>query len=162
LGCLNPKTAAQVGPDYTHGYWGLCGPLSASGDPYAYGRQQALQALQAISQLPAVGGHTLFADVEAGFRGWGKRATPAQNASLLEGFLEPIAGAQYIPGVYISHYDRDTLFPASYAPSVPFVYWVAGGPQAGTMCAPCDPSCDTLTPTRELWINAVQYDTFGG
>lgn len=162
LGCLNPMTAAHVGPDYTHGYWGLCGPLSAPADAYAYGQQQAVQALQAVGQLPTVGGHTLFADVEAGFGGWGGRATPAQNAALLDGFLETIAGAQYIPGVYISHYDRDTWFPASYAPNVPFVYWVAGGLQAGTMCAPCDPSCDTLTPTRELWSNAVQHETFGG
>lgn len=167
LDCFDPATAAQVGPDFTHGYWGLSGPAGGDSsvptptDPYEYGKQQALAALQAISQLPGIGGHTLFADVEYGFGGW-DGTTPDQNVALLNGFLETIASAQYVPGVYISNYCRDNWFPADYAPKVPFVYWLAGGELAGTMCAPCDPTCDTLTPVRDGWIATVQHASFGG
>lgn len=164
LNCFDPATAAQAGPDYTHGYWGLCGPNYAvdPSDPYGYGKQQALDALQAISALPAINGHTLFADVEYGFGGWANGASHAQHAAVLDGFLETIAAAQYVPGVYINNSSRNNWFPAGYAPRVPFVYWVAGGPWAGSMCAPCDNACDTLTPTRDAWNNAVSKETFGG
>lgn len=164
LNCLDPQTAGQVGSDYAHGYWGLCGPHFATdpADPYAYGRQQALDALKAIAGLPAVNGQTLFADVEYGFGGWADGATPAQHAAVLDGFLETVAAAQFVPGVYINNSSRDDWFPASYTPRVPFVYWLAGGEWAGTMCAPCDATCDTLTPTRDAWNNSVSQESFGG
>jgi hypothetical protein len=164
LNCLDPETAAQVGPDYTHGYWGLCGPNYAFDptDPYAYGKQQALDALQAIAALPSINGHTLFADVEYGFGGWANGATQEDHAAVLDGFLETIAAAQYVPGVYINNSSRDNWFPEGYTPRVPFVYWLAGGEWAGTMCAPCDSTCYTLSPTRDAWNNSVSQETFGG
>ncbi|HEX6797417.1 MAG TPA: hypothetical protein VF116_06860 [Ktedonobacterales bacterium] len=164
LNCLDPDTAAQVGPDYTHGYWGLCGPNYALDptNPYAYGRQQALDALQALAALPSVNGRTLFADVEYGFGGWADGASQAQHAAVLDGFLETVAAAQLVPGVYINNSSRDDWFPAGYTPRVPFVYWVAGGEWAGTMCAPCDDACNTLTPTRDAWNHDVSQANFGG
>ena len=80
------------------------------------------------------------------FGGWGGDATQKDMAAVLDGFLTGVADAQYVPGVYIASSRRDTWFPSTYLPAVPFVYWVAGGPYAGAMCAPCTPDCDTLTP----------------
>ena len=164
LNCLDPGTAAHVGPDYTHGYWGLCGPNYALDptNPYAYGRQQALDALQALAALSSVNGRTLFADVEYGFGGWADGASQAQHAAVLDGFLETIAAAQLVPGVYINNSSRDNWFPAEYTPRVPFVYWLAGGEWAGSMCAPCDNTCNTLTPTRDFWNRSVSKASFGG
>jgi hypothetical protein len=164
LNCFDADTAAQATPDFTHAYWGLCGPHYAptASDPYAYGKQQALDALQAVSQAPAVAGHTLFADVEYGFGGWADGATQAQHAAVLDGFLETIAAAQYVPGVYINNSSRDEWFPSGYAPNVSFVYWVAGGEWAGTMCSPCDDSCYTLDPVRDLWNTGAGQQSFGG
>jgi hypothetical protein len=162
LDCFDANTAAHVGPNYTHGYWGFAGPAGAD-DPFAWGRKQALDALAAVSTMPGIGGHTLFADVEFGFGGWnGAEAHPDRNARLLDGFLTTIAAAQYVPGVYINNHDRDAWFGGDYRAPVPFVYWVAGGPHAGRMCAPCDPTCDTLTTVRQLWSDHVSQETFAG
>jgi hypothetical protein len=111
---------------------------------------------------PGVGGLTIFADIEAGFGGWGDGASQQDVASVLDGFLTGIASAQFVPGVYIAAADRDAWFPSDYLPAVPFVYWVAGGQYAGTMCAPCMPDCDTLTPVYQIWNDAVQQETFAG
>jgi hypothetical protein len=161
LGCFNAGTASYVGPDFTHGYWGLCGPNNAT-DPAVYGRLQAQLAIEALQANPAVGAKTFFADVETGFGGWGDPATPAQNAALLDAFLSTIAAAGYIPGVYINDNSRDAWFAPDYVAAVPFVYWVAGGPDAGQMCAPCTPNCDTLTPVQQMWDADVSKYTFGG
>jgi hypothetical protein len=161
LNCLDARTAAYAGPDFTYAYWGLCGPNNAT-DAANYGRLQAELALAAIHSRPEVGGQTFFADVEYGFGGWGDPATPAQNVALLDAFLSTIAGAGYTPGVYINNSSRDSWFPSDYVAAAPFVYWMAGGPQAGTMCAPCQPNCDTLTPVQQLWDQFVSQETFGG
>ena len=161
LGCFDAATAGYVGRDFAHGYWGLCGPNNAT-DPVSYGRLQADLAIASLQANAAVGAKTFFADVETGFGGWGDPATPQQNAKLLDAFLSTIAAAGYVPGVYIDDYNRDTWFPSDWVASVPFVYWVAGGPSAGTMCAPCAPDCDTLTPVQQLWDSDVSSNTFGG
>jgi len=163
VGCFIPDTSAATGADFTHGYWGLCGPtLSTASSPFAYGQQQAAAAVAAWQNTPGVAGLTIFADVEAGFGGWGGAATQKDMAAVLDGFLTGVADAQFVPGVYITNYSRDTWFPGSYLPAVPFVYWVAGGLYAGTMCAPCMPDCDTLTPVYQIWNDAVQQETFAG
>jgi hypothetical protein len=162
-GCFNPETSAAVGEDFTHGYWGLSGPgLSTTTSPFAYGQQQAQAAVAAWQNTPGVAGLTIFADVEDGFGGWGAPATQVDMAAVLDGFLTGITDAQYVPGVYINSSSRDTWFSSSYVPAVPFVYWVAGGLYAGTMCAPCTPDCDTLTPVFGIWNDAVQQETFAG
>lgn len=162
VGCFNKHTSAYVGDVFTHGYWGVSGPNLANGDPFAYGQQQAQAALDAWKNTPGVAGNTIFADIEAGFDGWGDPATPAQNAALLDGFLTTVAQANYVPGVYINNSNRDNWFPSDYVPAVPFVYWVAGGPYANSMCAPCAKDCDTLTPVAQSWRDAVAKETFAG
>ena len=162
-GCFVPETSAAVGEDFTHGYWGLSGPgVSTNTSPFAFGQQQAQAAVAAWQNTPGVAGLTIFADVEDGYGGWGTPATQVDMAAVLDGFLTGIADAQYVPGVYINSSSRDTWFPSSYVPAVPFVYWVAGGLYAGTMCAPCTPNCDTLTPVFGIWNDAVQQETFAG
>lgn len=162
VGCFNKHTSAFVGDNFTHGYWGVSGPNLANGDPFAYGQAQARAALDAWKHTPGIGGYTIFADIEAGFDGWGASATPSQNAALLDGFLTVIAQATYTPGVYINNSDRDNWFPHDYIPAVPFVYWVAGGPHANSMCAPCADGCDTLTPVVQSWRDAVGNESFAG
>ncbi|MGZ3583416.1 MAG: hypothetical protein ACXWQR_12360 [Ktedonobacterales bacterium] len=162
INCFNKHTSAYVGDVFTHGYWGVSGPNLTEGDPFAYGQQQAQAALDAWKNTPGVGGYTIFADIEAGFDGWGDPATPAQNAALLDGFLTTIAQANFVPGVYINNNNRDHWFPSDYVPAVPFVYWVAGGPYANSMCAPCAKDCDTLTPVAQYWQDAVGNETFAG
>lgn len=164
LNCFDRQTAATVGPSHTHAYWGLCGPAGIE-SPYAYGQDQALQALAAVASFESNGlvqNRTLFADVEPGFGGWDGPATSEQRAALLDAWLKTVAAAGYIPGVYINNSNRDSWFPPHYTAAVPFVYWVAGGQHAGTMCAPCDPSCDTLTPVRKLWDAHIAHETFAG
>lgn len=160
-GCFDDATAAYVGPAFTHGYWGLCGPNYAS-NAADYGRQQAQMAMDAWNSNPSVGGRTIFADLEDGFGGWGGPATQADNVALLNAFLVAVSGEGFIPGVYINRNNRTQWFPADYKAPVPFVYWVAGGRLAGTMCAPCQPHCETLHPTVNAWTSDVQRDTFGG
>lgn len=162
VGCFNKHTSAFVGDNFTHGYWGVSGPNLTDGDPFAYGQAQARAALDAWKHTPGIGGYTIFADIEAGFDGWGASATPSQNAALLDGFLTVIAQANYTPGVYINNSDRDNWFPHDYVPAVPFVYWVAGGPHANSMCAPCAQDCDTLTPVVQSWRDAVGNESFAG
>ncbi|GEM_PF-708209 len=163
VGCFNPDTAAMVGDQYTHGYWGLCGPnLATSTTPFAYGQQQAQAAVTAWHNTQGIGGLTLFADVESGFGGWGDGATQKDMAAVLDGFLTGVANEQFVPGVYINAASRDAWFPDSYVPAVPFVYWVAGGQYAGMMCPPCAPDCDTLTPVYNAWNAAMQQETFAG
>lgn len=164
LNCFDPATAAQVGPDFTHAYWGLCGPNYSPDptNPYDYGKRQALAALNAVAQIPTIAGHTLFADVEYGFGGWADGASQAQHAAVLDGFLETIAAAQFVPGVYVNNSSRDNWFPDGYTPNVPFVYWLAGGELAGTMCPPCDPTCYTLGDVRIGWNTTVSQASFGG
>jgi hypothetical protein len=166
LACFNVDTAKAVGLDYTHGYWGLCGPnfMGASGyaDAASYGASQAQLALAAWKATPNCGGQTIFADIEAGFGGWGGPATVDQHAALLDAFLETISQAGYVPGVYISDSCKMNWFPPNYVAAVPFVYWVAGGPFAGTMCAPCAMNCYTLDPTAQMWQQSVSLEVFGG
>lgn len=178
MGCFNPNTAQLVGENFTHGYWGLSGPNLASpltaasptstspliptNSPYAaYGVAQALAALVAWQDTIGVAGKTLFADVEAGFGGWGGPMTQRQCAELLDGFLVTIAAAGFVPGVYINNSSRDNWFPSDYVAAVPFVYWVAGGPAAGQMVGPCILG-DTLGGTASLWGQQVQQETFAG
>jgi len=161
LDCFDAETAAYVGREFTHGYWGLCGPNDVA-DPAAYGRLQAELAVEAMRAHPAAGALTLFADVETGFGGWGDPATPERHAALLDAWLKAVAAAGYIPGVYINDSSRDAWFPPDWVAAAPFVYWVAGGQYAGTMCAPCQPDCDTLTPVQQLWDAHVSRAVFGG
>jgi hypothetical protein len=163
VGCFIPETSAAVGADYTHGYWGVSGPnLSTSTSPFAYGRQQAGAAVAAWQNTPGIGGLTIFGDIEAGFGGWDNGATQQDMAAVLDGFLTGIVNAEFVPGVYIGSASRDAWFPSTYLPAVPFVYWVAGGPYAGSMCPPCMPDCDTLTPVYSVWNDAMQQETFAG
>lgn len=161
LNCFDRETAAAVGPDLTHGYWGVCGPNNTA-SLFAYGQEQALRAVEAVAANGLVSGRTLFADVETGFGGWGDPATSEQHAALLDAWLKTVAAAGYIPGVYISDSNRDAWFPSGYRAAVPFVYWVAGGPHAGTMCAPCQSNCDTLASVHQLWDDHVSRETFAG
>jgi hypothetical protein len=164
LDCVEQDTMGYVGQDYVHGYWGLSGPNGAA-DPYAYGQQQAQAAITAWRTIPGIAGITIFADVEFGFGGWNKQPTAEQqqqDVQLLNGFLTTIAQAQFIPGVYINNNDKTNWFPSDYISQVPFVYWVAGGPESGTMCAPCAPICQTLPPVMQSWKNSVSLETFAG
>jgi hypothetical protein len=163
IGAFDQHTAAQVTPAFTHGYWGLCGPNAMPSqvtDPGSWGQQQALSAIQAWNTNPVVGGRTLFADIETGFGGWAKSA-PADNVALLNGFVQTITQAGFIPGVYLNRSERDLYFPQNYAAPVPFVYWFAGGKYAGTMAGPCQKG-DTLQPTYTAWNTGVQSEVFGG
>ncbi len=166
LTCFNADTANAVGIDYTHGYWGLCGPnfMSAAGysDPASYGAMQAQLAIAAWNANHHCGGTTIFADVETGFGGWGDPATPAQHAAMLDAFLETLAQSGFVPGVYISDSAKASWFAPNYVAAVPFVYWVAGGQYAGAMCAPCTTNCYTLGPTATMWQQAVSQEVFGG
>jgi hypothetical protein len=164
LNCVQQDTMNYVGQDFVHGYWGLTGPEGTT-DPYAYGVQQAQDAITAWHNIPGIAGITIFADIEFGFDGWAQQPTAdqqAQNVKLLNGFLTTIAQAQFIPGVYINDNDKTTWFPADYISQVPFVYWVAGGPLSGTMPAPCDPVGLTLPPVVQSWQTTVQNETFAG
>jgi hypothetical protein len=164
LNCVQQDTMNYVGQDFVHGYWGLSGPEGAT-DAYAYGAQQAQDAITAWHNTPGIAGITIFADVEFGFGGWAQQPTTdqqAQNVQLLNGFLTTIAQAQFVPGVYINDNDKTTWFPADYVSQVPFVYWIAGGPLSGTMPAPCDPVGLTLPPVVQGWQASVQNETFAG
>ncbi len=160
--CFDENTAAFVTPAFTHGYWGVCGPNDRPSDPAGYGREQADAAIAAWNSNVNLGGRTIFADVESGFGGWGAPATKADNVALVNAFISRIADAGFIPGVYINNSDKANWFPADFKPSVPFVYWVAGGKLAGSMCAPCKTGCDTLGPTADAWKTYAQQLTFGG
>jgi hypothetical protein len=166
LACFNVATAQYVGLDFTHGYWGLCGPNFMTSanmtDPAAYGAMQAQAAIAAWNANHNCGGKTIFADIEAGFGGWGAPATQQQHAAMLDAFLETLAQAGFIPGVYIADDAKSLWFPTSYQAVVPFVYWVAGGPYAGTMCGPCAQNCYTLAPVAAAWQTAVSQEVFGG
>lgn len=164
LDCVQQDVMGYVGQDYVHSYWGLSGPDGVT-DPYAYGKQQAESALNAWHNIPGIAGITIFADVEYGFGGWSKQPTPDEqqrNVQLLNGFLTTIAQAQFVPGVYINNNNKATWFPADYISDVPFVYWVAGGPESGIMPAPCDPVGLTLPPVVHSWQSAVSQETFAG
>jgi hypothetical protein len=164
VGCFDAETSGFVGQDYTHGYWGLAGPVGAT-DPFAYGQEQARAAVEAWNNTPGVAGITIFADVEAGFGGWYDPPTAeqqAEHAALLNGFLTAITDAHFVPGIYINNYCRDTWFPTGYTAPVAFVYWLAGGKYAGTMCAPCAMGCDTMSPVATAWDAEVQHATFAG
>ncbi|HEX6543263.1 MAG TPA: hypothetical protein VF040_16020 [Ktedonobacterales bacterium] len=164
LDCVQRDVIDYVGEENVHGYWGLSGPTDVA-DPYAYGQQQAQAALNAWQNTPGIAGITIFADVEYGFGGWTKAPTPEQqqrNVQLLNGFLTTIAQAQFVPGVYLNNHDKMTWFPADYISQVPFVYWVAGGPESGTMCAPCEPICQTLPPVIHSWKSVVSQEIFAG
>jgi hypothetical protein len=163
-GCFDAAIAAHVTSARTHGYWGVCGPnsrLTGVVDAAAFGAQQAHSALEAWNSNPAVGGRTIFADVESGFGGWGAPATIADNVALLDAFLRTIAQAGFVPGVYINRTEKLVWFPATYVADVPFVYWVAGGRLAGAMPAPCGPG-DTLHAVYDAWMSDVRDETFGG
>lgn len=160
--CFDENTAAYVTPAFTHGYWGVCGPNYGGSDPAAYGREQADAAIDAWNSNVNLGGRTIFADVESGFGGWGAQASKSDHVALVNAFISRIAEEGFIPGVYINNSDKANWFPADYKASVPFVYWVAGGKLAGTMCAPCKTGCDTLGPTVDAWKSDTQHLTFGG
>jgi hypothetical protein len=160
--CFDENTAAFVTPAFTHGYWGVCGPNYGGSDPAGYGREQADAAIFAWNSNVNLGGRTIFADIETGFGGWGAQASKDDNAALVNAFISRIAEAGFIPGVYINNSDKANWFPADYKPSVPFVYWVAGGKLAGSMCAPCKTGCDTLGPTAQAWTSDTQHLSFGG
>ncbi|HEX9067852.1 MAG TPA: carboxymuconolactone decarboxylase family protein [Ktedonobacterales bacterium] len=162
LDCFDIDSAQRVGPAFTHSYWGVCGPTYANGDPSQYGDQQAGLAVDAWNRSLYAGARTIFADVEAGFGGWGTGATPAQNAALLDAWLKRITAEGFIPGVYINNSNKRDWFPTGYVAATPFVYWVAGGKKAGSMCAPCQSHCDTLRPTFSAWMSTTQNETFGG
>jgi hypothetical protein len=161
-GCFDENTAAFVTPAFTHGYWGVCGPNESDADPAAYGRQQADAAIEAWNSNVNLGGRTIFADIEGGFGGWGAPASRDDHVALLDAFISHIAEEGFIPGVYISNNDKANWFPGGYKPSVPFVYWVAGGKLAGSMCAPCKMGCDTLGDTVDAWKADAQSLSFGG
>ena len=166
LTCFNVDSANAVGLEFVHGYWGLCGPnyMRSAGfsDPEWYGVMQAQQAIAAWTANQHCGGKTIFADVETGFGGWGAPATAAQHAALLDAFLTTLTQAGFIPGVYINDNAKSNWFAPNYTAAAPFVYWVAGGPYAGTMCAPCAANCYTLDATASMWQQAVWQETFGG
>ena len=160
--CFDENTSAFVTPAFTHGYWGVCGPNEGDSDPTTYGRQQAEAAIEAWNSNVSLGGRTIFADVESGFGGWGAPATKDDNVALVNAFISRIAEEGFIPGIYINNSDKANWFPSDYKPSVPFVYWVAGGKLAGSMCAPCKEGCDTLGDTVDAWKADTQYLSFGG
>jgi hypothetical protein len=160
--CFDENTAAFVSPAFTQGYWGVCGPNFGASDPAAYGREQAEAAIEAWNSNVNIGGRTIFADVESGFGGWGAPASQADNVTLVNGFISRIADEGFIPGIYLNNSDKANWFPADFKPSVPFVYWVAGGKLAGAMCAPCRTGCDTLGPTADAWKSDTQHLAFGG
>jgi hypothetical protein len=163
-GCFDTGMAVHATPSRTHGYWGVCGPNSKPDrvvDAAAFGALQAYSAIEAWNHNPAVGGRTIFADVESGFGGWGAPATQADHVALLDAFMRTIALAGFVPGVYINRTEKLAWFPAGYVAGVPFVYWVAGGRLAGSMPAPCGPG-DTLGAAYAAWLSAARDETFGG
>jgi hypothetical protein len=165
LACFNIATAEYVGIEYTHGYWGLCGPTFAADggfeDPATYGASQAAAAIAAWNANHHCAGKTIFADVEEGFGGWGGLATPQDHAAMLDAFLRGLAQEGFVPGVYISE-SAKVWFPPEYRSIVPFAYWVAGGPHAGEMCGPCADQCYTLGPVEGFWQETVSQTVFGG
>jgi hypothetical protein len=160
--CFDENTAAFVTPAFTHGYWGVCGPNYTDSDAASYGRDQAEAAIAAWNSNVNLGGRTIFADVESGFGGWGAPASKDENVALVNAFIGRIADEGFIPGIYINNSDKANWFPSDYKPSVPFVYWVAGGKLAGSMCAPCKTGCDTLGDTADAWKSDTQLLSFGG
>jgi hypothetical protein len=170
--CFDVNSAAAAGYFFTHGYWGLAGPGSRPpdlADNYLWGRRQAFKAADAWSTGPRanlVGGQTIFADIEAGFGGWG--TDQAANADLLNGFLDAIVERSLSPGVYMNISQVSTTFSPGYVPSKSFVYWGVGTinglcvccPSVNN-CSPCNPGCDTKPPVQQNWTNGVFHACFG-
>lgn len=173
-------TAAAVGAARTHGYWGLAGPASSAAAAMTapsgaiasglfasahsaasvFGQQQAMAAISAWGAA-GIQGRTIFADVEAGFDGWGDSVPPEQCAQLLDGFLATIAAEGFEPGVYINNSSRG-WFPGNYRAAVPFVYWTVAGVSQDQLCPPCAQGCDTLSSVAQEWQQTIAQTTFAG
>jgi hypothetical protein len=179
------STAARATPSgAVSGYWGVEGPFAAPSGMAAYdwGHLQGQTAVRAWNQNPYCCGANVFADLESGFGGWfDPQGAPHQdlNASVLNGWLDAVVSTPAVlcegsttrltPGVYFNMSDSGSWFSGAYMPSQPFVYWGVGNIQgvcacscATANCAPCDPSCDTLSAVEERWQAAVVRQCFAG
>ena len=185
--CFDFSAARVATPPYTYGYWGLQGPGKNPGlaSAHAWGLAQGEAAVGAWMEgtyANHVFGQTIFADIEAGFRGWAdpQSVPDAQilNQQVLNGFLEAIASQTQFrgtlkPGVYIHARDingpNHHYFGPIYSPSQPFALWITGpiggtsvcGPAVGG-CAPCDPNCNSAEAIRQNWDRSVRHACFGG
>ena len=129
--CFDEQTASDAGYAYTYGYWGLEGPGLKPGSiatNYDWGVAQGNSAVSNWESGPYagyLGGQTIFCDIESGFGGW-STTDQTGNADVLNGFIDAIHSASFVPGVYINMDHIGTYFSTSYSPNNPFVFWATG------------------------------------
>ena len=148
--CLFEYEAAVIArPERTYGYWWMYGPLKrGSRSPFNHGFFQAEELIkQRRLYSHLVGGETLFADVELSIEkpdssGWEvcidsllvkHPAACDRNRDVLTGFLQAVADAGLVPGVYTRPENWVRFFGPDWAPAkqdgsgrLPFVLWLAG------------------------------------
>lgn len=167
--CFYTGSAGYVGYSNTSDYWGLIGPhCNASGmNMHDWGASQGNWAVvnwQSGTFAQYIYSTVIFCDVESGFGGW--PGSFADNAAVLDGFLDALVAQGFTPGVYINFRHvagNDNWFAASYIPSQSFVFWSVGdiegvGPCG---CPPCA-ACPTEATAENDWNNAVHRACFGG
>lgn len=154
---FNTTAASNAGFFYTYEYWGLVGPASrGTYTPYNWG---SAQGQTAVSQwynngnASYVGGHTIFADVEAGFGGWS--GTQSDMQAVLNGFLDYVANYNYsdyiYPGVYVTAANWASYFGTSFGPNQRFVLWLAGCRTCGFSPSPCSDGSGCMTEVESIW-----------
>lgn len=168
--CFDTQTATAAGYAYTYGYWGLEGPGSKPGNistNYDWGIAQGNSAVSNWQTGPYasyLGGQTIFCDVESGFTGWSSTDLTG-NVDVLNGFIDAVHAASFVPGVYIKMGDIGTYFPTSYTPNNPFVFWATGNVEGyadGSTCDPCSSGCDPMTTLTSWWDAGAYHACFGG
>jgi TAT (twin-arginine translocation) pathway signal sequence len=171
---FNTGAALTAGKSNTYIFWGLEGSgLAPSGiTSYSWGWQQASAALDQWSNNPnaaLVGGHTIFADIEAGFGGWtAGNSGCSSNRQVVQGFLDRIAAAfttttPFRPGIYITPRDWRNYFGRAFSPSKSFVLWISICYSCdSSICAPCNDQCGNTPTAIANLLPTVKSTILGG
>lgn len=167
--CFYTGSASYVGYAYTSGYWGLIGPnCNASGmNMHDWGASQGNWAVTNWLHgtfANYIYSPVIFCDVESGFGGW--PGSFADNAAVLDGFLDALRAQGLTPGVYINFRHvagNDNWFANNYVPSQSFVFWPVGDIEGvpPCECTPCA-NCPTEATAENAWNNSVRHACFGG
>jgi hypothetical protein len=177
---FNVDTATHTPANRVTGYWFMYGPqFRGSLSAHDYGYNQGLAARRAWDMNPYCCMRNVFADVEEGPKGqygWGGRQ--ADNVACVNGFLDGAttqaifcseATGRLVPGIYWNPSANGYIFPPSWTPSRPFVFWGTGSiggqpscPGDVNNCAPCTVGCDTLGPVQATWRRGVYRGCLGG
>lgn len=136
-------------------YWGITGPKSdpdynaspatyTAARAYAWGQSQGVSAYYARTSTSAVNTQTIFADIESGFGGYFTTDTTPHGDSaktihqqVFKGFCDKIRALGYVPGVYTSSGDWNTLIGSPHSPLIEAdVLWGANWPAGSTFNNP--------------------------